>query len=461
MKKTIYNIFTFLIVSFSVTIMTGCDDNDRDSLLLTDEVDILLFEANGVEGQIDEANNIIQLFYPKGTDLTNLTPEIRIPSGATVTPASGEKQDLSKVVRYRVVNGSVYKDYNVIAAHIKGQILSFSIGKYKGVIDHDAGTINVRYPKDGDMTNLTPVFTITDGATVTPQAGTSVDFTNPVTYTVSYMDETFPYVVTVEPADIRTIAFLGVATGANAIENDDEATAYEWFAANMPDFEYISFNDIKNGKDLSQFAAIWWHLDGDQSDLPLVSLEPTVLTSLKTYYNQGGSFFLSSWAVQYAASLDIPKNGKVVNNMWGQGNSPSVVGDDWGICFKGNESHPVFKGLQKPIGVGDKAYLLGKGTKAKGHNAIWSFDSWTEYPGDAVRWSAETGAVNLASFHWDNNLTERSVLFEYPKSGTTGCTVCIGNEGYDWYNEDGSITNIYKGNIETLTNNILNYIANE
>lgn len=179
MKKTIYNIFTFLIVSFSVTIMTGCDDNDRDSLLLTDEVDILLFEANGVEGQIDEANNIIQLFYPKGTDLTNLTPEIRIPSGATVTPASGEKQDLSKVVRYRVVNGSVYKDYNVIAAHIKGQILSFSIGKYKGVIDHDAGTINVRYPKDGDMTNLTPVFTITDGATVTPQAGTSVDFTNP------------------------------------------------------------------------------------------------------------------------------------------------------------------------------------------------------------------------------------------------------------------------------------------
>lgn len=460
MNKKTYNIFTFLLVIFSVWMMTACDD-DRDSLVLTDNVNILSFKANGVAGEIDEANNLIQLFYPKGTDLTNLTPEIQISEGATVTPASGEKQNLSKVVKYRVVNGNVYNDYNVVATHIKGQILSFAIGKYKGAIDHEAGTILVRFPKTEDVTNLTPTFTVTEGATVVPDKGTAVDFTKPVTYTVSYMDETFPYVVTVELADIRTIAFLGTAATANAIENDDESAAYQWFAANMPDYEYISFNDIKNGKDLSQFAAIWWHLDTDQSDLPLVSLEPTILTSLKTYFNEGGSFFFSSWAVQYVASLDIPKNGKAVNNMWGQGNTPFVVGEDMGISFTGNESHPVFKGLQKPVGATSRAYLLGKGTKAKGHNAIWSFDSWTDYPGESVRWSQETGAVNLASFHWDDNLTERSVLFEYPREGTKGRAVCIGTESYDWYNEDGSIANVYKNNIETLTSNILNYIANE
>lgn len=460
MNKKIYNLFTFLLAAFSMLTMIACDD-DRDSLVLTDDVDILSFKANGVDGEIDEASSLIQLFYTKGTDLTNLTPEIQLSTGATVTPASGEKQDLSKAVKYRVANGSVYKDYNVVAAHIRGEILSFAIGKYKGVIDHEAGTIQVRYPKNEDITNLTPIFTITEGATVSPGIGATVDFTNPVTYTVNYMDEVFPYLVTVELADIRTIAFLGTADSSNAIENDDEAAAYEWFAANTPDFEYISFNDIKNGKDLSQFAAIWRHLDGDKSDLPLVSLEPTILTSLKTYNNEGGSFFFSSWAVQYAASLEIPKNGKVVNNMWGQGNSPFIVGEDMGICFNGNESHPVFRGLQKPVGVNTKAYLLGKGTKAKGHNAIWSFDSWTEYPGEPARWSEETGAVNLASFHWDDNLAERSVLFEYPKEGTKGRTVCIGNEAYDWYNEDGSIINVYKSNIETLTSNILNYIANE
>lgn len=461
MNKKIYIIFTFLLAASCIWMMTACNDDDRDSLLLTDDVDILSFRANGVDGEINEVDNLIQLFYTKGTDLTNLIPEIQLSAGAFVTPASGESQDLSKAVKYRVTNGNVYKDYNVVATHIRGEILSFSIGKYKGVIDHEAGTIHIRYPKTESVSGLTPSFTITEGATVTPEAGEAIDFTNPVTYTVNYMDEIFTYVVTVELADIRTVAFLGTAADSNAIENDDESAAYEWFATNMPDFEYISFNDIKNGKDLSQFAAIWWHLDGDQSDLPLVSLEPTVLTSLKTYYNEGGSFFFSSWATQYASSLEIPKNGKAVNNIWGQGNTASTVGDDWGICFKGNESHPVFRGLQKPVGVNDKAYLLGKGTKAKGHNAIWSFDSWTEYPADPARWSEETGAVNLASFHWDDNLTERSVLFEYPKSGTTGRTVCIGMEGYDWYNEDGSIQNVYRSNLETLTSNILNYISNE
>lgn len=459
MKKRIYNLL-ILILSLPIFLGTGCDD-DRDSLVLVDEVDILSFKANGVEGKIDETNNLIQLFYPKGTDLTRLTPEIQLPPGAAVTPGSGEVQDLSKVVKYRVINGSVYKDYNVVAAHIRGEITSFQVGKYKGVIDHEAGTIRVRYPKGEDITNLTPDFAITEGATVTPEPGKAADFTNPVTYTVSYMGEVFPYLVTVEPTDIRTIAFLGTAATASAITNDDEAAAYEWFAANMPDFEYISFNDIKNGKDLKGFAAIWWHYDNDQSELPLLSQEPAILVSLKTYYNEGGSFFFSSWATQYAASLEIPKNNKTVNNMWGQGNTPFTVGEDWGICFKGNESHDIFKGLQKPVGVNDKVYLVGKGTKAKGHNAIWSFDSWTEYPGQPDKWSEETGAINLASFHWDNSNNERSVLFEFPKSGTSGRTVCIGAEAYDWYNEEGSIPNIYKTNLETLTSNILNYIANE
>lgn len=439
--------------------MTGCDD-DRDSLILSDQVQILSFTANGVEGEINNVNNTIQLYYPKGTDLTKLTPEIKLPEGATISPAGGVEMDLSKAVSFRVKNGNVFNDYTVVASHIKGQILSFSIGKYKGTIDHDAGTIHVRYPKTEDVTELTPAITITSGATITPEIGQKLDFTNPVTYTVHYMNEEFPYVVTVEKADIKTIAFLGTATMASLIDNADEKAAYEWFSSNVPDFEYISFNDIKNGKDLSQFAAIWWHYDNDKSELPLISQEPTILTSLQTYYKNGGSFFFSSWAVQYAAILEIPKNNKNVNNIWGQENAATVTSDDWGICFHGNESHQIFAGLQKPIGVNDKAYLLGKGVKAKGHNAIWSFDTWTEYPNEPARWSTETGAINLASFHWDNDLSQRSVLFEYPKSGTTGTTICIGNEAYDWYNEDGSIANVYKGNLETLTNNILNYITN-
>lgn len=457
MKKRINKILPFIFFLICCVGIISCSDDDRQNLDLSGGIRIESFSINGTDGTINDENGTVQILLPLGTDLTKLTPQITLSDRAVINPAGNEAMDLSKATKFRVTNGNLYKDYMVVASHIKGEILSFSIGKYKGTIDNDKRTVHVRYPKSEDVTKLTPEFVITSGATVTPAQGTAVDFTNPVTYTLSYMNETFPYVVTVEKVDIKPIAFLGVANNASSIENMDEKAAYDWFAANVPDFEYVSFNDIKNGKDLANFAAIWWHSDGNTQALPTAALEPTVVTSLKTYYQNGGSFFFSSWAVQYVSTLGIAKDGKAVNNMWGDGNDAFVVGDDWGLCFTGNESHPIFAGLQKPVGVNNKIYLVAKGVKAKGHNAIWNFE-WGDYANNILLWTTKNGAINLASYHWDDQLKGRSVMFEYPKVNTSGITICIGVESYDWYNEDGSIVNPYKGNIETLTSNIFNYL---
>ncbi|NDV96868.1 DUF4960 domain-containing protein [Dysgonomonas sp. 521] len=460
MKKAIYYLIPFVFTLFLGLNFTSCSDDDHPALDVSGETKILSFKVDGTEGAIDETGNTITVMLPQTADLTKLTPQIETSPGATVTPQGGAEIDLSKMTTFRVVNGNLYSDYKVVAAHIIGKFMAFNIGKYKGTIDNEAKTIHIRYPKTEDVTKLIPEFTVTEGAAVSPESGQAVDFSKPVKYTISYMGQTFEYTVTVEKADIKPIGYLGVYNTGDAIDNEDEKAAYSWLVNNMPDVQYISFNDIKNGTvNLDEFAVLWWYTDGSTRSLPTVATESAITTSLKAYYANGGSFFFSSWAVQYAATLGIPKDGKPANNMWGESNSASQVelGDDWGICFTGNESHPVFRGLNTPVGVNNKVYLLGKGIKVKAHNAIWNFvEDWVEYK-SAGDWSAASGGVCLGSFHWDDSGKERAVIFEYPKEGTSGATVCIGSEAYDW-SVDG--TNTLQGNLEQLTTNILNYLSN-
>lgn len=454
--KTLSNKLLYILTFILGLSFVACDDSNKGDLIVDVDVSILSFKANGIEGVIDDEAQTISIYAPWSHALTSMTTEIEVPKGATVTPANASNVNLAEGANYRVLNGNLYWDYTVKAEY--SRMLTFAIGSYKGKIDYNTGEITVKYPIGLSLTNLSPVFTTTPGATVEPKSGTVNDFTKPVKYTISYMGETFDYTVTVIPSNFEPIAFLGTAESASAIADEDEKAAYKWFSENVADFTYISLSDIKDDKvNVNNFKVIWWHLDGDDSNLPTDATGSSVVNKLKEYYQNGGSFFLSSWAVQYVANLGIAKDGKAVNNMWGQGNTAFTIDDDWGICFKGNESHPIFEGLARKAGSDNVAFLLSKGVKAKAHNALWNFE-WGDYANNVPKWTAENGAVNLASFHWNVDMN-RSGIFEYPKSGTSGRAICIGLESYDWYNEDNSPENTYVGNIELLTSNILEYLS--
>ena len=109
--------------------------------------------------------------------------------------------------------------------------------------------------------------------------------------------------------------------------------------------------------------------------------------------------------------------------------------------------------MTKKTGTNDVAFLLSRGVKAKAHNALWNFE-WGDYANNVAGWQTASGAKLLASFHW-NDAMNRAAIFEYIKRGNAGRTICIGIEGYDWYNEDNSPANTYKSNIELLTANAL------
>ncbi len=448
----------FIIAILALFCLFSCSDDENASLELTGSVKIESFTINGTVATIDDDENTIEISLPSSTDLTNLSPEISLPEGATVSPASGAAVDLSSKQTYRVINGNLYNDYTVSASLIVGQILSFAIGDYKGTINQTNKTITVKYPASEAVTALTPTLTVTDGATVSPESGAAVDFTNPVTYTVSYLGEDFEYTITVVPTNFQTIAFLGTAETASQIDNDDEKAAYNWFTDNFVDTKYISFADIQEGNvSFSDFAVIWWHYDNDASDLPDIATNADVISAFENYYANGGSLFLSSWAVQYVASIGVAKDGKVANNMWNQNNS-GTSSEDWGLYVGDQVTHAIYKGLDLSGDNSDIVYLLSSGCSVKAHDAIWNFD-WGDYGNNIAGWASASGATNLANFQWADNLTSRAVMWEYPSTEGSGATICIGTESYDWYVEDG--TNSYSSNMEKLTSNILDYISNQ
>jgi hypothetical protein len=75
---------------------------------------------------------------------------------------------------------------------------SFVTPPAEGIINSQAKTIAVAVPAGTDVTALTPVITVSNGATVTPASGNVNNFTNPVQYTVTAANNsTAVYTVTV------------------------------------------------------------------------------------------------------------------------------------------------------------------------------------------------------------------------------------------------------------------------
>lgn len=98
---------------------------------------------------------------PAGTNLSSLSPEIRLPETATVTPNSGSAIDFSAgPVTFEVTatNGAHRTYTAIVAASGDLKILSFAIGDNAGVINYTTGTIDVTIgSQDDDITNLTRI----------------------------------------------------------------------------------------------------------------------------------------------------------------------------------------------------------------------------------------------------------------------------------------------------------------
>ena len=96
-------------------ISVSCTFVNADTVT-TDGPAISAFIVNGVSGSINDTTGTITVTLPYGTDLTALKPAITLKGAVSVSPASGEKVDLSSSKTYTVTaEDGTTKTYTVTA----------------------------------------------------------------------------------------------------------------------------------------------------------------------------------------------------------------------------------------------------------------------------------------------------------------------------------------------------------
>jgi hypothetical protein len=127
-----------------------------------------------------------------GTAVNKLAPTIKIAERASIKPASGSVADFTKPVSYTVTA----EDGTTTAYRVALTILPKSSAKEISACDFgtfgtaaiDGETIHMAVPASQPLAQLAPTFTISRFATIRPASGSVVDFTRPVTYTVTAQD---------------------------------------------------------------------------------------------------------------------------------------------------------------------------------------------------------------------------------------------------------------------------------
>jgi len=217
---------------------------------------ITLFTVNGVEATIDEANKTISFTLPAGTDLTKLVTIFLVSEGASANPASGQT-DFTNPVEYTVTaeDGSTAK-YTATANVTKRSgkaITKFTANNVNGIIDETAKTIKLSLPAGTNVTTLSPVITISDGAQVSPVSGVAQNFTNPVVYTVTAEDgSTQKYTVTIEVAKSSAKAITKfVVNGVDATINETAKTVSYTLPAGVSNTALTPIVYVSEGASLS------------------------------------------------------------------------------------------------------------------------------------------------------------------------------------------------------------------
>lgn len=209
-------------------------------LSLTSDAVITSFGIPGSTGVINQDDKTIALavpYTPWGTSgLESLAPTFTLTSG-TCNQTSGEPPSptfaAANPVTYTVTDGATINDYIVTvtvgAPSTASDILTFGLPGNAGVIDPIAQTITMSVPVGTDVTSLAPTYTVSASATGAPASGTTRDFTNPQSYTVTAQDGTTQktYTVTVSSYQSWThsgsLFILTDASGANLPPSTSES----------------------------------------------------------------------------------------------------------------------------------------------------------------------------------------------------------------------------------------------
>ena len=294
-------------------------------------------------------------------------------------------------------------------------------------------------------------------------------------------------------------AFLSeYATPDELIANgdDDEASAWLWFAENYPKGEYVYFGNISTVADIEDYRMLFWLRDietGNADDIWNFSdVAKNAAPCIEQYVKNGGNLLLWQHAVPYIGTINRLSTSLLrgVSNAFGCG-AGGWNGDVWkmGVCLntgsfsKDLSTHPIYEGMttEKLNDNCFKAIAMKGAGWTEDHNCLF-FDIPTKLTGlDNTSeecynvLTTEYGIYPLGT--WDSQVSWVSQLNVWEAKGAdkapegfqkgAGTVLCIGNGGCEFSlkNEDGTPdksatpkNNSCQSNILKLAKNSVQYL---
>ncbi|GHA40237.1 hypothetical protein GCM10007103_22110 [Salinimicrobium marinum] len=174
---------------------------------------ILNIDDEQLEGKIDQQENTIS-FSTEGKDVSSLKPTIEYSENARIAPSPNQAQDFREKVSYTVYaedgspnvyrvlvsNRSISSDneINSLTFEVDGETIQASIDRNTGIVRADVPFTEIN--------DLTPTISLPDHASIDPPLGKALDFTAPVTYTVTAENgDSRTYVVQVNEPKIERV----------------------------------------------------------------------------------------------------------------------------------------------------------------------------------------------------------------------------------------------------------------
>ncbi|WP_438710553.1 DUF5018 domain-containing protein [Aquimarina muelleri] len=193
--------FTAILIAVSF-LTTSCSDDDssaseNQSILDSENLIFNFHLLIGDDVYIpDVENETFSLVFPANIDLSKVNTSFEISDKATVSPMPGVLQDFTEPVTYTVTaeNGDVKKYIvNLTSSDARdgNSIVLFSFNDMNepyssfSTYEEQLVTIRVELPYLTPLTALTSNILISEGASIVPASGETIDYSSPVEYIVT------------------------------------------------------------------------------------------------------------------------------------------------------------------------------------------------------------------------------------------------------------------------------------
>ncbi|MCH5223466.1 MAG: DUF4960 domain-containing protein [Muribaculaceae bacterium] len=352
---------------------------------------------------------------------------------------------------------------------------------FSWTLPNASGITGVWVGLDGEESGT--VFNISEypnGATIGGQkTGVDLKFRAKVIYDEAYYSDGIVVNTALPEMEVR-VGYLLLADSPADLPDDDELAAAAWFNDNYVETDkgdFIPVAELPN-IDFDEYGVIWIEVDRvglalGWQNLPANLVSETTLNALKAYGLNGGSLYLANMATQMTVPLGIvPENMPV--NIFGSGDGDPNNADLWSINphlgwifqnegrYYDRASHAVYEGLAFEMVNGyeySSLPLLG-GTGKEDHNSMWDLNPYWNEAGnpapDCVKWFENTTNSQVLAV-W-GQVADHCVagMVDFSGNAVHGKCIAMGLGAYEWHVNAG--VNPYQGNIEKLTENILNYL---